>query len=264
MHIRVLLSKYRAYTPCEACGGARLKPDALLWRLGTAEDSDRVLDPAQRFRPRGIALERRALRALAGIDDPRPRAAAGRARARILRAPHAAGAARRGDGPAARRDPRAPSLPRRRGPRLPHARSAVANAVGRRGPAHQPHHRARHLARQYAVRARRAVDRTASARHGPRHRGDAPAARRRQFARRRRARSAGDARRGPRARHGPRPGRARRRDRVLRHAGRAPRRRPVPHCRLSRRAQACRADRRRRRSPSTARASRSWGPRNTI
>ena len=35
MHIRVLLSKYRAYTPCPACEGARLKHDALLWRLGT-------------------------------------------------------------------------------------------------------------------------------------------------------------------------------------------------------------------------------------
>ena len=34
MHVRVLLSKYRAYTPCEACGGARLKPEALCWRLG--------------------------------------------------------------------------------------------------------------------------------------------------------------------------------------------------------------------------------------
>jgi excinuclease ABC subunit A len=33
MHIRVLLSKYRTYVPCKACGGARLKPDALLWRL---------------------------------------------------------------------------------------------------------------------------------------------------------------------------------------------------------------------------------------
>ena len=33
MHIRVLLSKYRTYLPCKACGGARLKPDALLWRL---------------------------------------------------------------------------------------------------------------------------------------------------------------------------------------------------------------------------------------
>ncbi len=35
MHIRVLLSKYRAYTPCPACEGARLKHDALWWRLGT-------------------------------------------------------------------------------------------------------------------------------------------------------------------------------------------------------------------------------------
>jgi excinuclease ABC subunit A len=36
MHIRVLLSKYRSYTPCAACNGARLKPDALLWRLGAS------------------------------------------------------------------------------------------------------------------------------------------------------------------------------------------------------------------------------------
>ena len=34
MHIRVLLSKYRAYRLCPVCGGARLKPEALLWRLG--------------------------------------------------------------------------------------------------------------------------------------------------------------------------------------------------------------------------------------
>src|SRR5438132_9782733 len=33
MHIRVLLSKYRAYTECQACHGTRLKPDALLWKL---------------------------------------------------------------------------------------------------------------------------------------------------------------------------------------------------------------------------------------
>ena len=37
MHIRVLLSRYRAYRPCPGCGGARLKPDALLWRLGGSE-----------------------------------------------------------------------------------------------------------------------------------------------------------------------------------------------------------------------------------
>jgi excinuclease ABC subunit A len=33
MHIRVLLSRYRAYTPCTACDGARLKPESLLWRV---------------------------------------------------------------------------------------------------------------------------------------------------------------------------------------------------------------------------------------
>ncbi len=39
MHIRVLLSKYRAYRTCSACNGARLKPDALCWRLGDEERS---------------------------------------------------------------------------------------------------------------------------------------------------------------------------------------------------------------------------------
>jgi excinuclease ABC subunit A len=34
MHIRVLLSRYRAYRTCASCKGARLKPDALLWKLG--------------------------------------------------------------------------------------------------------------------------------------------------------------------------------------------------------------------------------------
>jgi excinuclease ABC subunit A len=33
MHIRVLLSRYRAYTECHECHGARLKPEALWWRL---------------------------------------------------------------------------------------------------------------------------------------------------------------------------------------------------------------------------------------
>src|SRR5438067_9562589 len=33
MHIRVLLSKYRAYTECQSCHGTRLKPDSLLWKL---------------------------------------------------------------------------------------------------------------------------------------------------------------------------------------------------------------------------------------
>ena len=67
MHIRVLLSKYRAYTPCEACAGARLKPDALLWRLGTREDSERVLEPRLRFRPRGVELDDASFARLPGL-----------------------------------------------------------------------------------------------------------------------------------------------------------------------------------------------------
>jgi len=33
MHVRVLLSRYRSYTECPACHGARLKPEALDWRV---------------------------------------------------------------------------------------------------------------------------------------------------------------------------------------------------------------------------------------
>ena len=40
MHIRVLLSRYRSYTECPACNGARLKPEALLWRLGDGNPAD--------------------------------------------------------------------------------------------------------------------------------------------------------------------------------------------------------------------------------
>ncbi|WCT25114.1 excinuclease ABC subunit UvrA [Acidovorax temperans] len=48
MHIRVLLSKYRSYTPCPVCAGARLKTESLLWRIGRKEDADAVMDPPQR------------------------------------------------------------------------------------------------------------------------------------------------------------------------------------------------------------------------
>lgn len=32
MHVRVFLSRYRAYVPCPSCGGARLVPEALNWK----------------------------------------------------------------------------------------------------------------------------------------------------------------------------------------------------------------------------------------
>jgi len=43
MHVRVLLSRYRAYTPCPDCGGSRFQPEAMLYRLnlpGRALSSD--------------------------------------------------------------------------------------------------------------------------------------------------------------------------------------------------------------------------------
>ncbi|HET6828042.1 MAG TPA: excinuclease ABC subunit A, partial [Ramlibacter sp.] len=67
MHIRVLLSKYRSYTPCETCGGARLKTDSLLWRIGSKEDADAVLPPSRRFMPVGMGFGRAQLEALPGL-----------------------------------------------------------------------------------------------------------------------------------------------------------------------------------------------------
>ena len=67
MHIRVLLSKYRSYTECPSCGGARLKTDSLLWRLGTKVQADAVLNPAKRYLPRGVKWSRAQLEALPGL-----------------------------------------------------------------------------------------------------------------------------------------------------------------------------------------------------
>ncbi len=68
MHIRVLLSKYRSYTPCGDCGGARLKIESLLWRLGAREDADAVLAPEKRFLPVGASWTRAQLEALPGLS----------------------------------------------------------------------------------------------------------------------------------------------------------------------------------------------------
>lgn len=39
MHVRVLLSRYRAYTPCPVCDGRRFQPDALLYRVTTPDST---------------------------------------------------------------------------------------------------------------------------------------------------------------------------------------------------------------------------------
>ena len=196
MHVRVLLAKYRSYTPCHD----------LQWRAAQG---------------RGAAVAARGPRA-ARIRPQHPRMMLlpiDRCLAFFER-PRAARAARRSRRPAARRSALAARLPGPRRPRLPDARPPVAHALGRRGAAHQPDHGARHVAGQHAVRARRALDRPASARHAPRDRGDAPPARQRQLAAGRRARPADHADGRPRHRHGAGPGRARRPDRVRRHARR--------------------------------------------
>ena len=74
MHIRVLLSKYRSYTPCTACGGARLKREALLWRIGSKSDADAALagdapghPRYRRFLPVGVDWTQAQLEALPGL-----------------------------------------------------------------------------------------------------------------------------------------------------------------------------------------------------
>jgi excinuclease ABC subunit A len=67
MHIRVLLSKYRSYTPCGVCAGARLKTDSLLWRIGTKENADAVMPAGKRFMPQGVTWTRAQLEAMPGL-----------------------------------------------------------------------------------------------------------------------------------------------------------------------------------------------------
>jgi excinuclease ABC subunit A len=71
MHIRVLLSKYRSYTPCTVCNGARLKTEALLWRIGSKADADAALASADgryaRFMPAGVNWTRAQLDAFDGL-----------------------------------------------------------------------------------------------------------------------------------------------------------------------------------------------------
>src|SRR3954469_15875878 len=50
MHIRVLLSKYRAYTECAQCLGTRLKPDAQLWKLDGRSIHELTLLPIEKVK----------------------------------------------------------------------------------------------------------------------------------------------------------------------------------------------------------------------
>lgn len=67
MHVRVLLSKYRSYTPCTTCDGARLKPEALWWRVGTATNASKALKPEHRFVPQDNKLPTGVFQKLPGL-----------------------------------------------------------------------------------------------------------------------------------------------------------------------------------------------------
>ena len=68
MHIRVLLSKYRSYTPCESCGSARLKTESLLWRLGGHAEAQAALPANKRHMPVGTTWDAAQLAALPGLN----------------------------------------------------------------------------------------------------------------------------------------------------------------------------------------------------
>ncbi len=71
MHIRVLLSRYRSYTPCPVCHGARLKPDALLWRVGGLDEADSALagdGKYLRYKPAAARWSEAQLGSLPGLS----------------------------------------------------------------------------------------------------------------------------------------------------------------------------------------------------
>ncbi len=67
MHVRVLLSRYRAYTPCDVCGGARLRTYGLLWRVGSHALAEATLAGRPRFKPQGVKWSQQTLDALPGL-----------------------------------------------------------------------------------------------------------------------------------------------------------------------------------------------------
>ncbi|MDN5865609.1 MAG: excinuclease ABC subunit A, partial [Gammaproteobacteria bacterium] len=67
MHVRVLLSRYRAYDRCPDCRGSRLKPEAFAFRIGTREEADAVLPAEARFRPPDAQYDDATLAALPGL-----------------------------------------------------------------------------------------------------------------------------------------------------------------------------------------------------
>lgn len=67
MHVRILLSKFRSYTPCPVCQGSRLKADANLWRLGDGQQTDYAEGRYKRFMPVEARWSTNTLEQLPGL-----------------------------------------------------------------------------------------------------------------------------------------------------------------------------------------------------
>jgi excinuclease ABC subunit A len=61
------LSKYRSYTPCPVCSGARLKLKACCGASAARKTPTRCCRPAKRFMPTGVKWSREQLEALPGL-----------------------------------------------------------------------------------------------------------------------------------------------------------------------------------------------------
>ena len=94
MHVRVLLSRYRAYTPCEACGGARLKTEGLLWRVGSGGLAAHALGSGTASARAGAEWSAEAAAALPGFSIHDLMLLPAERCYRVLRAAHPAAAAR--------------------------------------------------------------------------------------------------------------------------------------------------------------------------
>ena len=178
-------------------GSQGVRGDPRLLQVARAEEVQgarpRVPEPVPRLPDvprlrRRAAAPRSARRPRVGAHDRSRRVADGARGADVLQQPAAQreGTGDRREG--AEGDSAAAVVPQRRRPRLSHARPAVLDAVGRRSAAHQPGDVARLGAGRDALRAGRAVDRSALARQPPADRDPPAAARPGQHRARRRAR----------------------------------------------------------------------------
>ena len=180
-------SEYLREVPCLACNGDRLKPEvlAVLVHGHSIADASRLsLADAQEYFAQLELTDREAKIAAQVLREIRARL----------------------------------ELPPPGRPQLPQPQPIRRVALGRRGAAHPPGDPDRLGPDRRALRARRAVDRTAPARQPPPDRDAAHPARPRQHAHRRRARRGDDPRRRLGRRHRPARGRRRRTRRALRTA----------------------------------------------